>query len=449
MRPIRPLPLLLAALLAPGVQTSHAQAALTTERLSLSNLPSDAELVRILWEHAPSLIETKNIEEQSRAEVVRAGLLPNPEFDVSWNTIPIGARNPPDHDFWRIPNYQFGLSELVEVGKRGPRKLAAKNGREANELETRDSLRLAFYDLLDTFAEVATAERRVVTGTGIVQDAARLTEIQKQRAAKGDVSGLDVDRAQLEQSKLLSTLDESKGALEKALRRCAHVAGIVCEPFGTKEAAKAFLTRRFAPEAPVVTESAARRETFEKRPDVASLSYRKNAAKALESLANAKAIPDPTIRFGYVRDEFYISGNQLNSLFVGVSIPLPVFDRGQAEASMARSQLKAVTDLREALIQRAGSDLQRLDAETTVLSGRQSRLTDHMVPLARNVVERLEAAVARGGAPLVDLLIARQTLGELLLEQSEVDLAAFQLDVQRARTLSAGPEAPPGEPGRK
>lgn len=77
---------------------------------------------------------------------------------------------------------------------------------------------------------------------------------------------------------------------------------------------------------------------------------------------------------------------------------------------------------------------------------RRIRLRDRTVPLAREVVERLESAVQRGGAPLPDLLLARRTLGELQLDAADLDLFTFRLSVARSRAAGELPPFPDSAP---
>jgi len=47
-----------------------------------------------------------------------------------------------------------------------------------------------------------------------------------------------------------------------------------------------------------------------------------------------------------------------------------------------------------------------------------------------------------GGASMLDLLFARRTYGQLLLDAADLDLAAFRLSVTMERVRAAGPQAP-------
>ena len=262
----------------------------------------------------------------ARADSQRALLLPNPTLDSSANTLPVGETNPAGVGFANVPNYAVGLSELVELGKRGPRQDATRQAARAAVFDARAQLAERYHDLQEAIGEVAASERRVAQLTELVADAARLSAVQRSRAEKGDSAVLACDCARLEEQKLQTALREQQALLLSNLRVCSAVAGVPCEPFEDPTLGTAWLARLRGqyPE-----------EAIEQRPDVLSLEAASRSARAAQALARARAIPDPTLRLGYVRDQFVISGNQPNSLFVGLSVPLPLFDHGQADAAAA------------------------------------------------------------------------------------------------------------------
>ena len=372
----------------------------------------------------------------ARADAQRAHFLPNPTLDLSANTLPIGASNPTDlRDPWaNTPNYAVGVSELIELGKRGPRQEATQQAVVATLYDARAQLTERYHDLEEAIGEVAASVRRVAQLTELVGDARRLSEVQRARADKGDTALLDADRAKLEEQKLRASLREQQARLLANLRTCSQVAGLPCEPFANVEATSAWLSK-LRGEYPM--------DAVEQRSDVLSLAAAAQSARASVTLARNHAIPDPTLRVGYVRDQFVVSGNQQNSLFVGLSVPLPLFDHGQADAAAAAVAAEAATRARAELVQIGRDAAARFGAEAASLAERRAQLTDETLPLARSVVTRLDSAVQRGGAEIQDLLLARRTLGELLLESADVDLTAFHLDVERSRTVGRLPVTPP------
>lgn len=398
--------------------------------LDLSQLPNDTGLASFVWQHAPDLQAARVRVAAAKAEADRAHLLPDPSLDLSVNTLPVGPLNPVDlkDPLLNVPNVAVGLSLLLEVGKRGPRQDSTREAARATALDALDELRRRTLELEDVVGDVASAEVRVTTLERLADDAARLTELQRARADKGDTSALDADRAQLEAESTWTALADAREAVAEGLRLCAEHVGVPCLPFGSADKATRYLGRRFDGAAADV----------EARPDVRSLDAAQKSAEAARTLATRRVLPDPTVRVGYVRDQFVISGNQQNSLFVGVSFPLPFFDRGQVDARAAEVAAASARDARAALVAGAQSQLERVGAQLATVEARQGRLRAQSLPLAESVVSRLETAVTRGAAPLQELLLARRTRAELLLTLNDLDRSAFHLQVERARLTGTG-----------
>lgn len=403
--------------------------------LSLASLPDEDGVAALLWERSPEFASARARVASARSDLVRAGLIPNPELDLGANTLPLGTTNPPGLNRWtEVPNYGVGLSEQLELGKRGPRKNAARAALASTALDVQAQLRTRTYDLLERAAEVATAEVRVAELEKLAADASRLTELQRARAQHGETAGLDADRAALEEAQLQGQLAEEHNHLTEALLTCSQTVGLACTPFGGREAATQFLTARLARTlAPA---------DVQQRPDLRSLEAQRLSAKSALTLARRRWIPDPTLHVGYLRDQFVISGNQLNSLGVNLTIPLPFFDHGQADALAASATAEAAERARAQLTAQAGRDVAALTTQRQSVETRRERVRTQTLPQASNLVQRLEAAVKAGGASMLDLLFARRTYGQLVLDAADLDLAAFRLAVSMERVRGAGPKPP-------
>lgn len=400
---------------------------------ALSAPSNDSELASLVWERSVELQAARARNAQAQADAAKARLLPNPTLDVSYNTIPVGVHNPPTEPFFSIPNLQVGASELIELGKRGPRQEATAKYAKSVGLDTIEQLRQRFFDMKELYADIATSQARIASFTQLVAGAARLTELEEARAKNGEAASLDLDRARLEEEKLRGTLSEENERLRASLRTCTLSLGDECAPFADAAAAAEFLERL------AVVQGA----SAETRPDVLSLEAQAESARAAKVLAERQAIPDLTVRFGYVKDWFVTSGNQPNSLFVGVSLPLPLFDRGQHEAQAAAVAAMASERARSLILESAQKSLTGIGTELTAFEDRRARLRGNTLPLAKKIVDRLSEAVGRGAADLQDLILARRNLEELSIDALDVELAAFKLSITRARLSGVVPPLPP------
>jgi cobalt-zinc-cadmium efflux system outer membrane protein len=405
------------------------------EVLDLSTAPDVPALAQRVWSASPDLQQARAKVAAARADAARARFLPNPTLDLSVSTIPVGPTNPPNlpDPLLNVPNLGAGVSVLLEVGKRGPRQDATRAAARAASLDAVELLRQKVLTAEESISDIAAAEVRVATLTQLAGDALRLTTLERARGEKGDTSLLDADRAQLEEEGVFTSLGEARESLAEALRTCTDVVGVPCLPFQDFRAAASWLERRLETGATPV----------EQRPDLQSLEAQQAGAEALGALARNRWVPDPTLRLGYVHDRFVVSGNQQNSLSVGLSFPLNLFDHGQADAEAAAVAVAAAGRSRERLLENASFQLARLTEQQRHIAARQQRLRDQSLPLAASVVQRLDAVVTRGSAPLQELLLARRTYAELLLTANDLDRASFRLRVARVRVTGSAMPLPP------
>jgi cobalt-zinc-cadmium efflux system outer membrane protein len=408
--------------------------------LRLAALPPDPDLGRLLWERAPDLAVARARVATARAQIVRAEALPNPTLDLSWNTIPVGDTNPPglSNSLANVPSYAVGLTQPFEIRKRGPRQRAARHGADAVLWDAANQLRQTWLELLAVIGRVASSEQRAAALSGLVDDAAKLTELQHRRAEKGDAAALEYERARLEEERLRSSLAEERHKLAAALTDCAHLTGATCEPFGSAEQAQAFFDNAVARSADSLEHLRAK---LDDRPDLRSLVATEAAAQATGELAQARVWPDPAVRVGFSYDTFLVSGSQGKSLSVGLSFPLPVFERGRADRAEASASHWAARRSRDLATAQANLEMPLLLRQMDELRARRVRTRGTTLPMAQGIVERIAKAVTAGGAPLQDLLQARRTLGELLADAADLELASFETSLALLRAAGTSPVA--------
>jgi cobalt-zinc-cadmium efflux system outer membrane protein len=421
-----------------AIVASASQNALPLDRPA--SLTEDA-LAQLVWQRSPALLQVRQSLIEGQANRDRSRLLPNPTLTGTWATIPIGARNPPDIGFWNVPNYSAQLGTLIELGKRGPRQRSAEAGLSAAHLEVEEVYRQTFFAVLETLAAEAEAVARLSVLQRLVADGAETLRLQRARADRGDVAALEVDRLEVEHLRLISQVQEAAGVRDSALGTCALLLGTACPRFADETEARSFLARAERAATPAPGDA---RALAANRSDVRALAARQAEAEAAHTLAQRRRIPDPSLTVGYQNDRFVAAGNQAQSLNVSVSIPLPLFDHGQADALRARRTAEAAAAAQQTLVASVEETVRLASDRMGLLGKRAVALDQDAVPRARAVLDRTESAARRGGVALQDVLLARRALEELQLDRVEVAAEQFRalLDLRRV----AGP--PPPTPGR-
>ena len=401
------------------------------------DLPS---LVKIVLDRSPGIQEDLLRLEVAHYEAAQSRLWENPALDATWGTIPLGETNPSDlpRPYARVPNYSVGLSYRFLVGKRGPRSNRAAALERGARAGVEAAARNAALTLSNVLGNVAITSIRIERLRSLLDESRGTLDVARARVDAGSGTPLEVDRLEIELSRVTQQILSAESDLSNALAVCASFVGAHCAAFPSTDEARSFLAAFTSRAALLPTD-------LRRRPDVRALEATREAAVFEQDLARAQAIPDPTVRVGYTYDTFTISGNQQNSLNVSVSIPLPIVDHGQA--------LKAAAEARES---RAGLQRDRLsdaakariDSLRQVLEGtrkRQKIIETEMLPRARGVLRDLERAVSGRLLAVTDLIQARRTLGELLLEDNDASGDAFRAALELMGELAFG-DVPTGDP---
>jgi cobalt-zinc-cadmium efflux system outer membrane protein len=392
-----------------------------------------------LWSHSPDLILSRQALIEAEAGRERSYVLPNPTLAAAWGTVPIGRRNPPSASFGEVPNYSVGLSEMIELGKRGPRQTAAAAAAKVATLTVDDTYRQSFFALLEALAEQASATARRSVLERLVGDSAESLRLQRERAKRGDVAALEVDRLEVEHLRLLSAAREAEEAQEIAVGACARILGADCPRFAGEDEARRFLFEEHH-DVPVAA-STDDKQAVSGRPDLLALDAEQARLRADLVLSGRAKIPDPTASISYMHDQFEIAGNQANSIVLAVSLPLPVFNRGQVESARDKRQLEAAEQAHRVLSATALRALALARQRLAVLQARAHSLDEEALPRARRLAEGMDAASRRGGASLIDVLLARRAFEELELDRLGVATTAYKarLDVRRNAALYPRP----------
>lgn len=386
------------------------------------------DLQQALRDASPDLEAAQLQVELARAGVRQSRLLPNPELDLSWGTIPIGPTNPPDLDrpLANVPNYGVGISFPILIGKRGPRIREAEALARGSQAEFDAVTRALALELAETLGELAIANLRLEGFEQVVDDMQRSVTAAEQRAELSFGVPLEIDLLKIELARSQSLTAAARSDITAALAECAALLGRACDEFASGAEARAYLDTW------IDADSSASFD-LDRRPDVVALGHHVEAAQAAGKLARAQAIPDPTLRFGYLRDQFLFSGNHLNSLSLSLEIPLPVFDRGQAQRDAAAARQRRVTAERDKRLAAGQAQLPVLVEQVELERERRRMLRDEAIPTAKSVATSIEGAAEQRLMSISEVLQARRVVRELLLEEADAYAAAYQARIDLLR----------------
>jgi cobalt-zinc-cadmium efflux system outer membrane protein len=221
-------------------------------------------------------------------------------------------------------NYGFKLSQEFEVaGQRGLRIAVAENELARVQSGIKDRERVLISEVKDSFTKVLALKKKNGLVREIVQLKEELLGYTRIKFQAGDISGLDVNLAEVELSKAKRDLLLSEREYRESLVTLQGFIGVSPDMSLT-------LQGDLPLEAPVLPERAILHEAaLALRPDVKSAVFEVEKTKAALKLARKEVIPNVTLSGFYDRDELR------NAVGLEISIPFPLFDRKQAEKKEA------------------------------------------------------------------------------------------------------------------
>lgn len=400
-------------------------------------LADDQALIDLVWTRSPEVLLARGQASAAQAEVVRAGLYPNPELSLDASSLPLGGAPAEIDSPWRDgPALGVGLGWTLELGKRAPRQRLAKAGFDTALGQARVVAEDRFFELLSVLSRLAMAELRADAMSGLIAQSQALLDLQEKRAQAGDIAQTEVAKAELEHARLAAQQGTALSEREEARGRCAQLVGLACPAF-TPPAARAWVDRALAYTLP----STLTPELQAAHPELQALDAEARQARALADVASSAAIPDLGLRAGYAYNS--LPGNIAHTASLGVSIPLTFASRGQAEAAQSQAELQRIGAQRDARIATAARAIEtaqrRLD-----LARQRTRGIDQTLERARALTETLTTALQRGAGNLADLLIARRAIQEIQLDRlATLELAIDAvLDARREAGLAPRPRTP-------
>jgi outer membrane protein, heavy metal efflux system len=386
----------------------------------LAGLPAEVtidEVLRLVRERGPRVAATAAQVEVVAAGRVAAEALPNPSLSYSGLRLAAGANTGSSRQD------QFLLEQpLLIFGQRGARRAAAERDLEAEQARV-DA----------TFAERAALARQAFATLLARQAAAgylldsevelrRIEGIVRGRAAAGDRSRYDVLRVELEARALSGQVVKVRAEIEDAAGALATLVGAP----GWRPTARGELhALDISTDAAQLWEMARTR-----RRSLRAAQRRIAAAQAQLTLARRERLPIPTLGAGALLTEDRAS----TSVVFGLSLPLPLFDRGQGALARSRAAIDAET---LALVAEEAEVRAEIARSAAVLAERrkavQSFDTDvsGLIPVLRQMAED---AYREGRGGIVELLDAVRTVRDMRLAYVE-HLEALKL--AEAATIAA------------
>jgi outer membrane protein, heavy metal efflux system len=408
----------------------------TVGALAQTSSPLTWEQVRQRFEqNNPTLLADKLNIDEARAQEITAFLRPNPDLNLTVD----GTQIAPEKGVWRPFAGTFespGISYLHE--RQHKRELRRESARKATLIagsNHADLERTLLFNLRGAFVATLQAKAVLQLAKDNLAYYDRVLEISRERFNAGDMAQIDLDRLELQRVQY-----ESDAQTAEVNLRTAKIELLTL--LNDRTPIEQFdVAGRFDFNDQLMPRDEFRKIALDTRPDLKAAVEAVDKAQTDHRLAVANGSTDPTLSAWYTHNSSNNNPFGTNTLGIGVSFSLRIFDRNQGEK--LRTQLDITRDerLREAaeagVLSDVDSSYETLDHDVILLRSYKAKYLQQSV----RVRDTVSFAYQHGGASLLDFLNAQSEYRTVQL--SYVDLVGSYLTAAAQLNLAVGREVLP------
>ena len=363
-------------LLLAGPGFAAGSSTLTLDQALQSAFADNPELAAAQWEIG--------IAEGDRQQ---AGLIPNPE--VSWEA----------EDTRRDSRTTtVMLSQPIELGgKRGARIDVASRAQDAAGIELERRRNTLRADVIQAFSGVQTAQHRLQLSRQSLQIAEQGVRVAQGRIEAGKSSPIEATRAQVQLSEVRLELSRAERDKANAYQQLVQVMGSSIP--ASVEVQDARQNTLIVPPS----------HLLERLNDTAELRLAKlqiDQREASLGLEKAQRIPDLTVSVGSQYDE--TERERVN--VVGLSMPIPLFNRNQGNVLAAARRADQARDLRNATELRLRTETRTALEQWQTANGEVKAFNQSILPAAQSAVDSATRGFEMGKFTFLEVLDAQRTL---------------------------------------
>ncbi len=399
------------------------------------------------------------------ARRLQAGLRPNPELGFDIEDIRLGD-SPSTNTVARAPDnsvversssevenggfgeaeFTLGVSQLIELGGKRARRIAVADQDKQIAMWDYEVARAELIlEARRAYLEIAAGQERVRLREdllGLAQEASNAVGAQ---VSAGKVTPLLANRAQVETSQARVELASAQRELEAARYRLAALWGAI-EPDFARVSGDLYLQ-------PALPSAEDLERRIQASPDLMRWSSELSRREASVDLERALRTPDLTVSLGWratglpdssgstrdaggalvSRESTSYDGGLDQSLVLGFSVPLPLFNRNQGGIREAEILADKASFERRDTQLRIASRLTTLHKNIAALQSEVDELEKQILPTADATFKATQQGFEQGKFPYLDVLDTQRTLFEARNQHVDAlaELHAAAAEVER------------------
>lgn len=326
--------------------------------------------------------------EATEGALQQAGVRRNPELSTSVEDTRSATRT---------TTVTVGLP-LELGGKRAARVTASELAREVARVELGQAKAQVRSATIAAYFAVLVAQERAKLAANSATLASTATQAVGKRVQAGKVSPVDATRAQVDEANVQLELAEAQAELAASRHALASLWADAQPSFSAVAGDIADV-----PERPPLSNLAA---DLDKTPALLLASTELSRRRALVDVERSKAVPDLMLSVGAKRSNEL----GLTQAVIGVSMPIPLFDRNQGAVAEASKRVQKAEDEVQAVRVRTLSELQAASMRLGVARTSVQLLQSSALPAAQQAYEAASQGFEAGKFSFLDVIDAQRSL---------------------------------------
>jgi cobalt-zinc-cadmium efflux system outer membrane protein len=383
------------------------------------------DAVEIFMRQNLELVAARYDIETADAEKLTARLRPNPQITFGLSDLPVNLSGP----LIKEQTYDYGISRTIELGGKRSKRIETANAN--SELargqfqmvvwQLTNDLKRKFYTVVLNQSLLNLAQENETTFAEIVKHTTELVNA-------GEISGLDLDRVEVEKLKFDTDLANAERDYEVALRDLRFALG------GDYRAMDIAVTGSIDYEPHQFSHDELLDLALAARPDLKAAKLSERAADANIRLQDAQRIPDLTLGGGL---EQVPTGT--SSYTFGIGIELPVSNRNQGERAKALIEKKKAQNQEQFLTNQVLSDVDKALVAFEKQRHRVDLYRTGVITKVNDIQAKTQIALQAGESSTLDLLDAirsrRDTLAGFYQTLFDYQMSLLDLELATATPL--------------
>lgn len=362
----------------------------------------------------PSIAVAEREREAIDAGRLQAAVRPNPSISTSIQDTRSDTRQ-----------VFLQLNQEIELGNKREARIEAADAFYNKANAELDSKKAEIHaNVVNAFYELLAAQERLKLSKSSLELANLALDAAAKRVKAGKSSPVEETKSKIAESSAKIALNQAASQLNSARKRLSALWGNAYPVF---ESAQGDVEN-----IPSVTNFADLSASLENAPAINLAKLEISARDGMTKIARSKSTPNITISAGVLNNQ-ELGG--LNQALLGLSVPIPVFDRNQGNLQEAVSRQYKAQDELVALRAQLQADLatqyERLDAAKQT----SEALRGEILPAAQSAFDAANKGFSAGKFNFLDVLDAQRTLFQAKSQYIQALLDAHQSIAEIERIL--------------